>query len=109
MLHTHTQKGHHMKEEQLQQLREQLPRWKHAYGPQLKVDDWIAQGMPCIWEKYEERGTVETFVDTEYGLLCAFVDGGLVAWGKNQLIFGEYVLLDKEYYGTPTGLYKRVE
>lgn len=71
------------------------------------LDDWKERGSPHLWIIVEEAHGYSAAVDHGYGRLALLKGNNLIKAGADQLIAGEVVLLNKDYYDAPGWLYFR--
>ena len=101
----------------LQQLKEALPDHPHVYKESLGWKEtinknWVERGSPYSWMLYEAvaKEQILVYVDYGYGFMAVFQNRTLKAFGPSIVIqtFDDYVVLDRDYYGTQHSVYKAV-
>ena len=73
---------------------------------------WIGDGKPYTWQIEEITENVIVLIDTAYGLIACIVkiegiDHYYFSVSK-QIILHDYIILDKEYYGSQSSIFKRI-
>ena len=90
----------------IQQLEEQFPEHPHIFSqPGISLTEWKKQGRPHNWLPVEEAKGHKVFVDVGYGGIIVVKDGNLLAWGKNEIVRDDIVVIDANYYGISNHIY----
>jgi len=73
---------------------------------------WIADGKPYTWQIEEITENVIVLIDTAYGLIACIVEiEGIDHYYfsvSKQIILQDYIILDKESYGSQSSIFKRI-
>lgn len=81
-------------------------RGLHVYGKIEDLEEWYKAGRPSTWEEVEKSDNYTVWVDFGYGALALFDGDNFLEAGKHEIIRGDVVVLDRDYYATKKYIWK---